>query len=120
MGRRSLRSHDCTSVSRAGRARMSAVCRLPRARLTTIVSAAAPIGGVGMMAETQPFAMKAQWIERREMLVRVTGELDVVTAPVLAGLLECVTADRTAIRVVVDLSEVSFLGVAGLRVLAEE
>ncbi|HZS21282.1 MAG TPA: STAS domain-containing protein [Pseudonocardiaceae bacterium] len=50
-------------------------------------------------------------------VVRVTGEIDVVTAPNLA---DCLTAQLTAAKVVVvDLDAVRFLGSAGLSVLFE-
>lgn len=49
------------------------------------------------------------------VLLRVHGDLDVVTAPLLAACLDEALADRAG--VVLDLREVSFLGCAALAVL---
>jgi anti-anti-sigma factor len=53
-------------------------------------------------------------------VVRVVGELDLSNAPTLrAELWRTIQANSSASSVVVDLAEVTFLGVAGLAVLAE-
>ncbi len=60
--------------------------------------------------------LRTSWPAPHEVLVAVRGDLDTATAPYLAALLD----DRLWAhprRVEVDLSEVDFLGVAGLRVL---
>jgi anti-anti-sigma factor len=61
-----------------------------------------------------------QFVEGRSVLVRVTGELDGITA----GTLSATLADAEAVvlppaPVVVDMTGVTFLGAAGLSVLVE-
>jgi len=58
-------------------------------------------------------AVRSSWPRRDLLIVSVAGEVDLVTAPVLADELRAAGV-RT---LVVDLSEVSFLGAAGLSVL---
>jgi anti-anti-sigma factor len=54
------------------------------------------------------------------LMVRVTGEVDICTAPRLTAVLAAaIAAGGQAARVVVELSEVSFLGVRGLDALVE-
>jgi anti-anti-sigma factor len=50
-------------------------------------------------------------------VVEVVGEVDLLTAPVLADCLGACLSDATPLTVVVDLRQVSFLAVAGLSVL---
>ncbi|WP_410614990.1 STAS domain-containing protein [Amycolatopsis sp. lyj-109] len=60
--------------------------------------------------------LRTTWPAPHAVLVTARGDLDSTTAPDLATLL----SDRlwaTPERLVVDLSEVDFLGVAGIRVL---
>jgi len=49
--------------------------------------------------------------------LRVTGELDLATAPQLASRLRALSEDGNAIRL--DLSRVTFIDLVGLRVLVE-
>ena len=61
-----------------------------------------------------------QVVEGRSVLVRVTGELDSVTADTLsATLTDAEAAVSPPAPVVVDLTGVTFLGAAGLSVLVE-
>jgi anti-sigma B factor antagonist len=50
-------------------------------------------------------------------VVEATGEIDLLTAPLLAGHLAAVLADESPLVVVVDLRQLDFLAVAGLSVL---
>jgi anti-anti-sigma factor len=58
-------------------------------------------------------AVRTSWPRRDLLIVSVAGEVDLVTAPILADELRAAGV-RT---LVVDLSEVSFIGAAGLSVL---
>lgn len=61
-----------------------------------------------------------QVVEGRSVLVRVTGELDHVTAGTLgAVLVDAETVVSPPAPVVVDLTGVTFLGAAGLSVLVD-
>lgn len=61
-----------------------------------------------------------QVVEGRSVLVRVTGELDHVTAGTLAAVLaDAETVVSPPAPVVVDLTGVTFLGAAGLSVLVD-
>jgi anti-anti-sigma factor len=53
-----------------------------------------------------------------QVVVRVVGEVDTFTAPLLDGCLRSQTRRRGVHEVVVDLREVTFLGAAGITVLA--
>jgi anti-sigma B factor antagonist len=53
-----------------------------------------------------------------QVVVRVAGEVDTFTAPLLDGCLRSQTRRRKVHEVVVDLCEVTFLGAAGITVLA--
>lgn len=61
-----------------------------------------------------------QVVEGRSVLVRVTGELDHVTAGTLSAVLgDAETVVSPPAPVVVDLTGVTFLGAAGLSVLVD-
>lgn len=50
-------------------------------------------------------------------MVRVSGEIDLVTAPALEQAVDAVVAENP-VALVIDLSGVEFLGSAGLKILA--
>jgi anti-sigma B factor antagonist len=86
-------------------------------RLTLTTQAATESGGVPRFAVTRKINADSTM-----MLVRVTGEVDLRTAPVLAEVLELARKDTGARadleEVVVDLRGVVFLSAAGLDVLS--
>jgi anti-sigma B factor antagonist len=57
--------------------------------------------------------------EREGRICRLTpiGELDIATAPVLHGAFDAALGDSAAERIVVDLSELTFMDSAGLHAL---
>lgn len=64
----------------------------------------------------QHFDVAVEWLEET-VIVTVSGELDLVTAPQLSESMELVL-ERKPERVVIDLSRVSFLASAGMSLLA--
>lgn len=72
-----------------------------------------PIPALG--PDSPPFLCFAQRSGRDEASIRLTGELDILTAARLTECLDAVLADARS--VVVDLCELSFMDCAGLRVL---
>ena len=78
--------------------------------------------GAQVRALVQPRARLRveQVVEGRSVLVRVTGELDHVTAGTLGAVLaDAETVVSPPAPVVVDLTGVTFLGAAGLSVLVD-
>lgn len=63
--------------------------------------------------------MRVEDIAGEWLLVRVAGEIDIATAPVLAAELTRACARADGQRLVLDLGAVDFLGSAGLQVLVD-
>ena len=99
---------------------MGTIIQLPldgRRRLALTTQATAESGGIPRFAVTRKINA-----DNTMMLVRVTGEVDLRTAPVLGEVLELARMDTGARaeleEIVVDLRRVGFLSAAGLDVLS--
>jgi len=75
-------------------------------------------GTVGPVASAPPLELSVSYPVPTVCVVEVEGELDMLTAPVLA---DCVRDQLTTgpVQVVIDLEAVTFLGSAGLATLLE-
>jgi anti-sigma B factor antagonist len=63
-----------------------------------------------------PIDTYCEELDERSFLLHVRGEIDMATAPVLErGLEDCIESEPA--RVLVDMSEVTFMDAAGLRIL---
>ena len=82
--------------------------------MTTTIDSTPPL-------PTEPSRKPPLWVTvsrgRRLALVVVGGELDVATAPILAGVVERLTPGGQFRRVVIDVSAVTFIDLHGLRAL---
>jgi anti-sigma B factor antagonist len=66
--------------------------------------------------ESSRFFVETRWPEEAVAVVRAVGEIDLYTAPQLHEALACLDTERLR-RLVVDLSECSFIDSTGLGVL---
>jgi anti-anti-sigma factor len=86
----------------------------PQGQPRTLRSDAPPV-----LSSPVPFAVSLQcWADRDVVTVRVRGELDVGTAPVLAAQLYPVVG-RGRRRLHIDMSDVGFCDVSGLNLLLD-
>lgn len=72
--------------------------------------------GAARSAPDAAFTCSSSWGDRREACLHVAGELDVVTARHLQRTLQA--AQEATPHVVVDVRDVTFIGIAGVRVIA--
>lgn len=71
-----------------------------------------------MNAPDLPLSVEVQRLDPATVVVRVTGELDTLTAPAVEAQLATVQADLVApSTLIVDLSDVAFMSSAGLALL---
>lgn len=86
-------------------------------RSDAVVPSGAPLG-IAEDPRTEDLGVDVEVPRPGVHVVRAAGELDMLTAPTLRDALLAELADRPA-RLVIDLTEVSFLGSNGLAVLVE-
>lgn len=66
--------------------------------------------------EPESVGVRQQWCEGRVLVIRLCGALDLLTSPKVVELLDAAHGEHPA-ALVVDLSEVSFLGSAAMTAL---
>lgn len=75
---------------------------------------------VGSSSSAVAFGVESELMAGGVVVVRVAGELDMLTAPTLTEHVDdCLRGYQSITRLVFDLTHVSFLGSAGLAALAE-
>ena len=70
-----------------------------------------------MTGEITPFGVTTQWVGRSTVVVEVTGDVDVGTAPAFEDELGRAVEDGLSTALVVDLSRVTFIDSMGLNAL---
>jgi|SRR5690242_15915654 anti-anti-sigma factor len=88
--------------------------------MSTVIDGPTPSGTdpsrVHLLAGAPPLVVAFVVLEPDVLVVRVSGELDLATAPELDARVRCEVDERRPARLLIDLSRLRFLGLHGIAV----